>query len=162
MFGPLYEEYYTPRTQEVIDNSAANTLDNEDTPSSSSIIIEDNDASQIVTSSKEQIKQEPLTPVLNSHSDEQIQEDLEKVDGNTIIHSFETPEFKELSHLQLSDLSTTEPKNIKEAMPDHSWIDTIQDELNQFKCLDVWELVELSAGKNVIKVKWLWKNKTDA
>ncbi|GJY51075.1 hypothetical protein Tco_0441922 [Tanacetum coccineum] len=60
-------EYYTPRTQEVIDYSAANTLDNENTPSSSSIIIEDNDASQIVTSSKEQIKQEPLTPLVNEY-----------------------------------------------------------------------------------------------
>nr|GEV84100.1 hypothetical protein [Tanacetum cinerariifolium] len=39
--GPLYEEYYATRTQEVSDNSAANTFDNEDTPLSSSIIIED-------------------------------------------------------------------------------------------------------------------------
>ncbi|GJX72706.1 retrovirus-related pol polyprotein from transposon TNT 1-94 [Tanacetum coccineum] len=59
-------------------------------------------------------------------------------------------------------VSTTEPKNIKEAMLDHSWIESMQDELNQFKRLYVWELVEVPAGKNVIKVKWLWKNKTDA
>ncbi|GJY68504.1 retrovirus-related pol polyprotein from transposon TNT 1-94 [Tanacetum coccineum] len=39
LFGPLYEEYYATRTLEVSDNSAANTLDNEDT-SSSSLIIE--------------------------------------------------------------------------------------------------------------------------
>ncbi|GJW84705.1 retrovirus-related pol polyprotein from transposon TNT 1-94 [Tanacetum coccineum] len=47
-------------------------------------------------------------------------------------------------------------------MLDHSWIESMQDELNQFKRLDVWELVPLPNGKNVIKVKWLWKNKTDA
>nr|GFB27932.1 integrase, catalytic region, zinc finger, CCHC-type, peptidase aspartic, catalytic [Tanacetum cinerariifolium] len=34
-------------------------------------------------------------------------------------------------------LSLTEPKNIKEAMLDHSWIESMQDELNQFKRLDV-------------------------
>ncbi|GJT50992.1 retrovirus-related pol polyprotein from transposon TNT 1-94 [Tanacetum coccineum] len=39
-------------------------------------------------------------------------------------------------------VSTTESKNIKEAMLDHSWIESMQDELNQFKCLDVWKLVE--------------------
>ncbi|GJW30091.1 hypothetical protein Tco_0046966 [Tanacetum coccineum] len=80
------------RTSEVSDNSAVNTLDKEDTPSSSLNIVEDNDASQIVTSSEERIEQEPSTP---------------------------------------------------EAMLDHSWIESMQDELNQFKRLDVWELVPL-------------------
>ncbi|GKE96878.1 gag-pol polyprotein [Tanacetum coccineum] len=59
-------------------------------------------------------------------------------------------------------VSTIEPKNIKEAMLDHSWIESMQDELNQFKCLDVWELVECPVGRNIIKAKWIWKNKTDA
>nr|GFA00866.1 hypothetical protein [Tanacetum cinerariifolium] len=44
-FGPLYEEYYTPSASEVSNNSAANTLDDEDTSSPSSIIIEESDAS---------------------------------------------------------------------------------------------------------------------
>ncbi|GJU80591.1 hypothetical protein Tco_1282956, partial [Tanacetum coccineum] len=70
LFGPLYEEDYAPRTSKVLDNSAANTLDNEDTPSSSSIIVEDNDASQIATSSEEPIAQESSTLVLDTHSDE--------------------------------------------------------------------------------------------
>ncbi|GJW09819.1 hypothetical protein Tco_1575646 [Tanacetum coccineum] len=30
-------------------------------------------------------------------------------------------------------VSTIEPKNIKEAMADHSWIESMQDELNQFE-----------------------------
>ncbi|GJX77104.1 retrovirus-related pol polyprotein from transposon TNT 1-94 [Tanacetum coccineum] len=38
----------------------------------------------------------------------------------------------------------------------------MQDELNQFKRLDVWELVERPVSRNIIAVKWLWKNKTDA
>ncbi|GJR46612.1 retrovirus-related pol polyprotein from transposon TNT 1-94 [Tanacetum coccineum] len=47
-------------------------------------------------------------------------------------------------------------------MLDHRWIESMQDELNQFKCLDVWELVPLSKGRHAIKVKWLCKNKTNA
>ncbi|GKD02314.1 retrovirus-related pol polyprotein from transposon TNT 1-94 [Tanacetum coccineum] len=59
-------------------------------------------------------------------------------------------------------VSTIEPKSIKEAMSDHSWIESIQDELHQFERLDVWELVPRPDGKNKIVVKWLWKNKSDA
>ncbi|GKB60971.1 retrovirus-related pol polyprotein from transposon TNT 1-94 [Tanacetum coccineum] len=59
-------------------------------------------------------------------------------------------------------VSTIELKIIKEAMLDHSWIESIQDELNLFKRLDVWELVECVVGRNTIKVKWIWKNKIDA
>ncbi|GKC36502.1 retrovirus-related pol polyprotein from transposon TNT 1-94 [Tanacetum coccineum] len=47
-------------------------------------------------------------------------------------------------------------------MVDHSWIKSMQGELNQFKRLDVWELVPLPEGSHAIKVKWLWENKTDA
>ncbi|GKE31225.1 retrovirus-related pol polyprotein from transposon TNT 1-94, partial [Tanacetum coccineum] len=59
-------------------------------------------------------------------------------------------------------VSTIEPKNIKEAMADHSWIESMQDELNQFERLQVWELVPRPEGKNVIALKWIWKNKCDA
>ncbi|GKB70238.1 retrovirus-related pol polyprotein from transposon TNT 1-94 [Tanacetum coccineum] len=38
----------------------------------------------------------------------------------------------------------------------------MQDELHQFKRLDVWELVPRPGRKNIITVKWLWKNKNDA
>nr|GEX87085.1 retrovirus-related Pol polyprotein from transposon TNT 1-94 [Tanacetum cinerariifolium] len=39
-------------------------------------------------------------------------------------------------------VSTNEPKNIKEAMLDYSWIESMQDKMNQFKHLDVWELIK--------------------
>nr|GFA31842.1 retrovirus-related Pol polyprotein from transposon TNT 1-94 [Tanacetum cinerariifolium] len=53
-------------------------------------------------------------------------------------------------------------RNIKEAMAGHSWIESMQDKLNQFKRLQVWELIPRPEGKNIIALKWLWKNKRNA
>ncbi|GJS00894.1 retrovirus-related pol polyprotein from transposon TNT 1-94 [Tanacetum coccineum] len=58
-------------------------------------------------------------------------------------------------------VSIVEPKNIKDAMADSAWIEAMQEELHQFDRLQVWELVDKPFGKNVIKLKWLWKNKKD-
>ncbi|GJT44998.1 retrovirus-related pol polyprotein from transposon TNT 1-94 [Tanacetum coccineum] len=58
-------------------------------------------------------------------------------------------------------VSQTEPKNIKEAMAIFAWIEAMQEELHQFDRLDVWELVDRLLCKNVINMKWLWKNKHD-
>nr|GEV81518.1 hypothetical protein [Tanacetum cinerariifolium] len=58
-------------------------------------------------------------------------------------------------------VSTAKPKNIKEAMADSAWIEAMQEKLHQFDRLQVWELVDKSFGKSVIRLKWLWKNKKD-
>nr|GEY90217.1 retrovirus-related Pol polyprotein from transposon TNT 1-94 [Tanacetum cinerariifolium] len=46
-------------------------------------------------------------------------------------------------------------------MGDSAWIESMQEELHQFDRLDVWELVDRPLCKNVINIKWLWKNKHD-
>nr|GEX98479.1 retrovirus-related Pol polyprotein from transposon TNT 1-94 [Tanacetum cinerariifolium] len=79
-----------------------------DTPSPSSIIVENSDVLQIVTSSDEPITQESSILVLETHSDEQIQEDVAELDGNTIMHSFEIPEFKETE----SSSNYSDPSNM--------------------------------------------------
>ncbi|GJR99947.1 hypothetical protein Tco_0316456 [Tanacetum coccineum] len=76
LFVPLYEEYYAMRTLEVSDNSAANTLPNEDTPSSSPIVVEEDKAPQIVTSSEEPIANEATTPVSNDNANELVPEGI--------------------------------------------------------------------------------------
>ncbi|GJX05157.1 retrovirus-related pol polyprotein from transposon TNT 1-94 [Tanacetum coccineum] len=50
----LEEEYYSSSSSEVSDNFAANTLDKENTLSSSSIVVEEDEAPQIVSSLTEQ------------------------------------------------------------------------------------------------------------
>nr|GFB70007.1 hypothetical protein [Tanacetum cinerariifolium] len=44
-------------------------------------------------------------------------------------------------------VSRIEPKNIKEAMADSAWIESMQEELHQFDRLDVWELVDRPLSK---------------
>nr|GEU43883.1 integrase, catalytic region, zinc finger, CCHC-type, peptidase aspartic, catalytic [Tanacetum cinerariifolium] len=112
LFGPLIKEYYVPSTSKVSNNSTVNTPEVEDTPSLSSIIVEDSDASQIVTFSIESITQESSIPVVETHSDEQLQEDVAELDGNTIMHSFENPEFEEAE----SSSNYQDPSNISQEL----------------------------------------------
>ncbi|GJV31642.1 retrovirus-related pol polyprotein from transposon TNT 1-94 [Tanacetum coccineum] len=59
-------------------------------------------------------------------------------------------------------VSLVRPSNIKEEMADHSWIESMQEELHELDRLQVWELVERPVGRYVIRFKWIWINKTDA
>nr|GEZ74436.1 retrovirus-related Pol polyprotein from transposon TNT 1-94 [Tanacetum cinerariifolium] len=52
-------------------------------------------------------------------------------------------------------VSRTKPKNIKKAMTDLAWIESMQEELHQFDRLDVWELVDRPLCTNAINLKWL-------
>ncbi|GJT49154.1 retrovirus-related pol polyprotein from transposon TNT 1-94 [Tanacetum coccineum] len=214
----IVDDYSRILSDELIrsaDNSAANTLDNDHTSSSSSIVVDQDDAPQMISSLEELVVIDPNSLVLNEVADEFVQEDVADFDGNMFHNAPQTPEFDVVEssstyqdpsnmhqfhqqHRSIDSLtknhpleqvigdpsklvmtrkrlqtdaevcmyaltvSTIELKNIKEAMLDHSWIESMQDELNQFKRLDVWELVEYPVGRNIIKVKWIWKNKTYA
>nr|GEY27886.1 retrovirus-related Pol polyprotein from transposon TNT 1-94 [Tanacetum cinerariifolium] len=58
-------------------------------------------------------------------------------------------------------VSTMEPKNVKEVMPDPTWIESMQEKLLQFKKLDVWVLVPAPDNIKPLMLKWLLKNKHD-
>nr|GEU99382.1 retrovirus-related Pol polyprotein from transposon TNT 1-94 [Tanacetum cinerariifolium] len=58
-------------------------------------------------------------------------------------------------------VSTMESKNVKEAMTDPAWIDSMQEELLQFNRLDVWVLVPTLDNISPLILKWLFKNKHD-
>nr|GEV24557.1 40S ribosomal protein S5-like [Tanacetum cinerariifolium] len=106
-------------------------------------------------------KQTSLIPF--NEADESNQEDFVDFDGNTIFVPYDVPNFEEAEssttaldpsnmhefhqtdykvYMYALTVSTLEPKNIKEALLDHSWIESLQDELHQFERLDVWELEE--------------------
>lgn len=56
-------------------------------------------------------------------------------------------------------ISRIEPKNVKEALTDEFWINSIQEELCKFRRNVVWELVHIPEDVNVIGTKWILKNK---
>nr|GEW17082.1 retrovirus-related Pol polyprotein from transposon TNT 1-94 [Tanacetum cinerariifolium] len=59
------------------------------------------------------------------------------------------------------NMSTMEPTNVKEAMTDPAWIESMQEELFQFKRLDVCVLVPAPDNITPLTLKWLFKNKHD-
>ncbi|GKA39883.1 putative ribonuclease H-like domain-containing protein [Tanacetum coccineum] len=58
-------------------------------------------------------------------------------------------------------LSQIEPKKVTQALEEESWVEAMQEELLQFKLLNVWTLVDLPYGKKAIGSKWVFRNKKD-
>nr|GEW68329.1 hypothetical protein [Tanacetum cinerariifolium] len=140
LFGPLYEEYYATSLQEVSDNFDANTLDNEHTSSSSSIVVEEDEAPQIVSSSAKQVATEPnsLDPS-NMHEFHQKHHSSDRWTKNHLIEQVIGDPLK--------------PKMMR---------NRLQTDAEVCIRLDVLELIECPIGRNIIVVKWIWKNKTNA
>ncbi|GJT41509.1 retrovirus-related pol polyprotein from transposon TNT 1-94 [Tanacetum coccineum] len=186
LFGPMFEEYFEKTSSDTTINSAAQpTQVHEDSSSTSSIFVDAHEAPPVVTTSDEQ-----TSPISLTEADEFNQEDSADFDGNAQFVPYNPPSREEIessttalepsnvqnfhqvqpsTHIWTKDhpldqvigdpskpimtrqrlhtdsevcmyaltVSTIEPKNIKEAMADHK-------------------------GKNIIALKWLWKNKCDA
>nr|GEU67221.1 uncharacterized mitochondrial protein AtMg00810-like [Tanacetum cinerariifolium] len=58
-------------------------------------------------------------------------------------------------------LTSVEPKTYKEALTQSCWIEVMQEELNEFERLEVWELVPRPDKVMVITLKWIYKVKLD-
>ncbi|GKC86149.1 putative ribonuclease H-like domain-containing protein [Tanacetum coccineum] len=58
--------------------------------------------------------------------------------------------FKTLNKLVKGNLVRVEPKKVNQAFDDVSWVEAMQEELLQFKLLNVWTLVDLPKGKKAI------------
>ncbi|GJW11690.1 retrovirus-related pol polyprotein from transposon TNT 1-94 [Tanacetum coccineum] len=108
LFGPMFEEYYEQKSSDTPIYSAAQpTQVHEDSPSTSSIIVDKHEAP-------------PVFVPYNPPSREEIE----------------------------SSTTALVPSNVQN--------------FHQILRLQVWELVPRPKGKNIIALKWLWKNKCDA
>ncbi|GJT35076.1 retrovirus-related pol polyprotein from transposon TNT 1-94 [Tanacetum coccineum] len=58
-------------------------------------------------------------------------------------------------------LTLVEPKSFKQAMTEPSWINAMQEEILEFQRLKVGELVTCPDKVLLIKLKWIYKVKTD-
>ncbi|GJV93256.1 retrovirus-related pol polyprotein from transposon TNT 1-94 [Tanacetum coccineum] len=90
-FGPMYEEYFKKRSSKMSINSAAQQVHNhEDSPSTSSIIVEEHEAPPIVTISEEQ-----TSPISLNEVDEFNQQDSVEFDVNTLLTPYDALDFSE-------------------------------------------------------------------
>src|SRR4051812_45106247 len=60
-----------------------------------------------------------------------------------------------------SFVSQIEPKNSKDALVGEHWYLAMQEELNQFKRNEVWDLVPPPRDHRVIGTKWVFRNRLD-
>nr|GEY62515.1 hypothetical protein [Tanacetum cinerariifolium] len=65
----------------------------------------------------------------------------------------------EVAHMRSDPLF--EPKTYKEALTQSCWIEAMQEELNEFERLEVWELVPRPDQVMVITLKWIYMVKLD-
>ncbi|GJT08468.1 copia protein [Tanacetum coccineum] len=168
----MFEEYFEKRLSEIPINSAAQlTQFQEDSPSTSSIIVKEHEAPPIVTSSDEQI-----SPISLPEADEFNQEDSVDFDGNLEFVQY-NPLSQEEIESSIAALETSNVQNFHQVQPStHIWtkdhpLDQIIGDLSkpvmtrQRRQTDsgvFWKLVPRPEGKNIIAVKWIWKNKCDA
>jgi hypothetical protein len=52
-----------------------------------------------------------------------------------------------------------ERKDMGHALSDSSWVNAMQEELENFERNQVWKLVDPPPGYKPIGTKWVWKNK---
>nr|GFB37003.1 retrovirus-related Pol polyprotein from transposon TNT 1-94 [Tanacetum cinerariifolium] len=90
----------------------------------------------------------------NAYNDEAVEEE---VDINIVDSSYTIPDAPFTKFLK------DHPRDQKPvlALKDPSWVEAMQDELLQFKLLNVWTLVYLPKDKWEIGTKWVFRNKKD-
>ncbi|GJU77740.1 retrovirus-related pol polyprotein from transposon TNT 1-94 [Tanacetum coccineum] len=171
LFNPLYDEFFNACTSRV--NKSSSPTDNsnqQDTLPTTNIhpALEPSTPTNVHAKENNDIQAENTQHEFTNPFCTPVQEVVESSSRN-IVHG-DPSKLVQTSRKLATDpemcifalsVSIAEQKNIKEAMADSTWIKAMQEELHQFDRLQVWELVDKPFGKNVIKLKWLWKNKKD-
>ncbi|GKB96514.1 retrovirus-related pol polyprotein from transposon TNT 1-94, partial [Tanacetum coccineum] len=114
------------------------------------------------------------TKVISTHvnSDTPIHEHVNKWTKDHLMHNIIGELDRPVStRLQLHEqalffyydafLTAIEPKTYKDALTQSCWIEAMQEELNEFQRLEVWELVLRLDKVMVITLKWIYKVKMD-
>ncbi|GJW87451.1 copia protein [Tanacetum coccineum] len=79
-------------------------------------------------------------------------------DGDVFENPFAPPS---TSAAESSSSQYVDPSNMHATMTDPAWIDSMEEDLLQFKRLDVWVLVPALDNIKPLTLKWLFKNKHD-
>ncbi|GJX27944.1 gag-pol polyprotein [Tanacetum coccineum] len=140
LFGPLYDEFFNTGTSRVYKSSSPT----------------DNSTQQdTLPLTNIHPTLEPSTPT-NVHAEENNDDQAE------FTNHFCTPvqEAAESSTRNFVRRNPSKPVQTRRQLATDPEM-SMQEELHQFDRLQVWELVDKPFGKNIIKLKCLWKNKKD-
>ncbi|GJY29300.1 retrovirus-related pol polyprotein from transposon TNT 1-94 [Tanacetum coccineum] len=167
-FVSLVQVANTPRAVDIAGSPSSTTIDL-DAPSTSSSSTNQQQQSSIISQGVEE-------PIPNAHFDDPCHDPLQDVstsqESSSNVQSSHSPlELIVFTRKQLETdaiwcyfdafLTSVKPKNFKKAMLKSSWIDAMQEEIHEFKRLQVWELVPCPDKVMLIKLKWIFKVKTD-
>ena len=56
-------------------------------------------------------------------------------------------------------LAKFEPRNVKDALENESWVEAMNEKIEQIEKNKTWNLVPRPKNKNVIDTKWVFRNK---
>ncbi|GKE65239.1 retrovirus-related pol polyprotein from transposon TNT 1-94 [Tanacetum coccineum] len=181
LFQPMFDEYLNPPPSvdlQVPAVIAPEPVVSTGTPSSTTI---DQDAPSISTSQSNQETPSPVIPlgvkeayhdIKVAHMDNNPYVDFPIPEPNHPIDNvIDDPSRPVSTRHQLQDealfcyfdafLSSVKPKSYKEALTESCWIEAMQEELNEFERLEVWELVPRPDRVMIITLKWIYKVKLD-
>ena len=106
------------------------------------------------------VEENPTLRIHSDHPTENILGDLSE--GVRTRHQLQQTTEGLAAQLESCFLSQIEPKNVKMALQDSSWVEAMQEELQQFVKLQVWQLVKLPKGVHPIGTRWVfWVKKDD-
>nr|GEY36254.1 retrovirus-related Pol polyprotein from transposon TNT 1-94 [Tanacetum cinerariifolium] len=174
LFQPVFDEYFTPPSIAVSPipvAAAPRAIDLADSFVSTS--IDQDAASTSIPSTQEKehspniskgFQESPKTPTFHDDSlHEFLHEDSTSQGSSSNVRQTHTP-FKHHGrwtkvHPIVNVISDPSRSNLKQAMNEPSWIDAMQEEINEFERLQVWELVPCPNNVLLIKLKWIYKVK---
>ncbi|GKA30600.1 retrovirus-related pol polyprotein from transposon TNT 1-94 [Tanacetum coccineum] len=169
---PIFDEFFSPPASVaslVSIKEAPAPIESTSSPSSTTI---DQDApSQISETVSEESSSSDVIPT-TMHSDAPISKHLSKwIKDHPLQNIIGDPSRPVSIRLQLHKqalfcyydafLTSVEPKTYKDALTQSCWIEAMQEELNEFEHLKVWELVPRPDKVMVITLKWIYKVRLD-
>ncbi|GJU34307.1 retrovirus-related pol polyprotein from transposon TNT 1-94 [Tanacetum coccineum] len=164
LFQPMFDEYFNPPPSVASSVHAVVAPDPADSTGTPSSTIIDQDAPSPSTFQTPQETQPLVIPFGVEEEFHNIKDHpLDNVIGNPSRPVFTRNQLQNKALFCYIDafLSSVKPKNYKEALKESCWIEAMQEELNEFERLEVWELFPCPDRVMIITLKWIFKVKLD-
>ncbi|GJR06161.1 retrovirus-related pol polyprotein from transposon TNT 1-94 [Tanacetum coccineum] len=144
-----------------VDQDAPSPINSQTTPETQSPIISNDVEEENHDLDVAHMNNDPFfgIPILENNSEASSSSDVIPTIVQTVVPNSEhVTKWTKDHHL---DNIIVEPKNYKDALTQACWTEAMQEELNEFECLEVWELFPRPNKVMVITLKWIYKAKLD-